>query len=50
MFNSSKNIVVTIKDGQEDELDSPEAYVAYSKSNTVIVSDSRRIPEMCLHT
>lgn len=45
MFNSSKNQVVIIEDGQV-ELESPDAYVAYSESGTVTVSDSRRILEI----
>ncbi|NXU36933.1 TFR1 protein, partial [Drymodes brunneopygia] len=32
----SENKVAIIKDGQEETLESPEAYVAYSKSDTVI--------------
>lgn len=38
-----------VEDGSEKLLESPDAYVAYSKSDTVTVSDSGRILEMCLH-
>lgn len=49
MFNSSKNQVFIVENSEE-ELDSPDAYVAYSKNGTVTVSDSRRILEICLNT
>lgn len=49
MFNSSNNTVSILEDGKEEKLESPDAYVAYSKSGSVVVSDSK-ILEMCLHT
>lgn len=39
-----------IVEDREEELESPDAYVAYSRSGTVTVSDSRKILEMCLNT
>lgn len=39
-----------IVENGEEELESPDAYVAYSKNGTVTVSGSRRILEMCLYT
>lgn len=38
-----------LENGKEEELESPDAYVAYSKSGSVVVSDSQKILEMCLH-
>lgn len=39
-----------VEDGKEEELESPDAYVAYSKTGSVVVSDSKKILEMCLDT
>jgi len=45
-FNSNNNEVSIVEDGKEEKLESPNAYVAYSKSGSVTVSDSKKILEM----
>lgn len=47
-FHSDNNNLSILENGAEMVLESPKEYVAYSKNDSVTVSDSKKILETCL--